>query len=116
LFGDDATMNAVGVQYLQIVGPFYGFFGAGLALYFASQGAGRIGWNMVAALLRVAVAGAGGLLVAWLGYGTAGLFAALSTGLAIYGTLNIVAVAAGSWFPRGVRPRLPVRLAVEVAR
>ena len=27
-----------------IVGPVYGFFGGGLALYFASQGAGRVGW------------------------------------------------------------------------
>jgi Na+-driven multidrug efflux pump len=117
LFGDDATMNAVGVQYLQIVGPFYGFFGAGLALYFASQGAGRIGWNMVAALLRVAVAAIGGLAVAWLGYGTAGLFMALSAALAIYGIVNIVAVAAGSWFPGRMRRRLPVQLAVgEVAR
>ena len=33
--------SAYGSHYLRIVGPFYGFFGAGLALYFASQGAGR---------------------------------------------------------------------------
>ena len=41
-------MIAVGSNYLQIVGPFYGFFGGGLALYlnFASQGAGRVGWAM----------------------------------------------------------------------
>src|SRR5258708_12899245 len=40
LFGDDPTMLAVGSQYLRVVGPFYGFFGGGLPLYFASQGAG----------------------------------------------------------------------------
>jgi Na+-driven multidrug efflux pump len=44
LFGSDPNMIAVGSNYLQIVGPFYGFFGGGLALYFASQGAGRVGW------------------------------------------------------------------------
>jgi len=31
-------MIEVGTSYLRIVGPFYGFFGGGLALYFASQG------------------------------------------------------------------------------
>ena len=44
LFGSDPKMIEVGTSYLQIVGPFYGFFGGGLALYFASQGAGRVGW------------------------------------------------------------------------
>ncbi len=67
LFGDDATMNAVGAQYLRIVGPFYGFFGVGLSLYFASQGAGRVGWAMGVALLRVAIAALGGLAMVRLG-------------------------------------------------
>ncbi len=98
LFGDDATMNAVGSQYLRIVGPFYGFFGVGLSLYFASQGAGRVGWAMGVALLRVAIAALGGLAMVRLGTGTVGVFAALAAGLAIYGVLNIVAVAAGVWF------------------
>ncbi len=98
LFGDDATMNAVGSQYLRIVGPFYGFFGIGLALYFASQGAGRVGWAMGASLLRVAVAAFGGLAVVRWGAGIDGVFAALAAGLAIYGILNIVAVASGVWF------------------
>lgn len=98
LFGDDATMNAVGAQYLRIVGPFYGFFGVGLSLYFASQGAGSVGWAMGVALLRVAIAAIGGLLMVRLGAGTVGIFAALGAGLAIYGVLNIVVVAAGVWF------------------
>ena len=98
LFGDDATMNAVGAQYLRIVGPFYGFFGIGLSLYFASQGAGRVGWAMGVALLRVAIAALGGFAMVRFGAGTAGIFAALAAGLAIYGILNIVAVAAGVWF------------------
>ena len=42
LFSDDPGMLATGAQYLRIVGPAYGFFGLGLALYFASQGAGRL--------------------------------------------------------------------------
>ena len=98
LFGEDPTMNAVGAQYLRIVGPFYGFFGVGLALYFAAQGADRMGWAMAASLLRVAVAAGGGLIMVHLGAGTAGVFVALGAALALYGILNVVVVAAGVWF------------------
>ena len=78
-------MLAYGALYLRIVGPFYGFFGAGLALYFASQGAGRLGWPMTAAILRVLIAAGGGwLAVAKLGNST-GLFAALAAALVTYG-------------------------------
>jgi putative MATE family efflux protein len=110
LFGDDAIMNAVGAQYLQIVGPFYGFFGAGLSLYFAAQGAGRVGYAMGISLLRVAIAAIGGLVMVRLGAGTAGVFAALAAGLALYGVLNVVAVAAGVWFRTGSTARNEVAL------
>ncbi|MDE2574597.1 MAG: MATE family efflux transporter, partial [Rhodospirillales bacterium] len=40
LFGHDPAMLATGTAYLRAVGPTYGFFGLGLSLYFASQGAG----------------------------------------------------------------------------
>ena len=42
--------------YLRMVGPFYGFFGLGLALYFASQGAGRLFWPLIGGFLRTFVA------------------------------------------------------------
>ena len=41
LFSSEPGMLAAGAQYLRLVGPAYGFFGLGLSLYFASQGAGR---------------------------------------------------------------------------
>ncbi len=40
LFSADPRMLETGTAYLRIVGPAYGFFGLGLALYFASQGRG----------------------------------------------------------------------------
>src|SRR5438445_11285224 len=46
LFSTDPGMLATGAEYLRIVGPVYGFFGLGLALYFASQGAGRLLWPL----------------------------------------------------------------------
>ena len=60
LFGDDPAMLAAGVSYLRIVGPTFGFFGLGLSLYFASQGAGRLGWPLLAGMIRLVIAVGGG--------------------------------------------------------
>ncbi len=49
LFDRDPEMIAAGSMYLRIVGPFFGFFGLGMALYFASQGAGALKWPLLAA-------------------------------------------------------------------
>jgi Na+-driven multidrug efflux pump len=99
LFSSDALMNATGAQYLRIVGPLYGFFGLGLALYFASQGAGKLNWPLRAAALRVTVAVGGGWLALELMPGNvAGVFAALGMAIMIFGTMNAVAIAAGAWF------------------
>ncbi len=97
LFGEDGAMLAVGAQYLRIVGPCYGFFGLGLALYFAAQGAGQVGWPLAAGLLRCAVALGGGLFALHLGLGPAGLFVALGAGLAMLAAVNAGALAWGAW-------------------
>lgn len=99
LFGDDPVMIATGTHYLRIVGPIYGFFGAGMALYFASQGAGRLKWPLTAGLLRLTIACVGG----WLGFrflGETGIFAALAIALATFGLINAAAIYGGAWRPR----------------
>ncbi len=63
LFGHDPLMLETGAAYLRVVGPAYGFFGLGLSLYFASQGAGKLGWPLIGGLLRLLIAVAGGWLV-----------------------------------------------------
>ena len=60
LFDSDPAMIAAGSRYLQIVGPFYGFFGLGLVLYFASQGAGKLLWPVIGNAARLLVAAVGG--------------------------------------------------------
>src|SRR4029434_4388618 len=62
LFDTDPAMLDAGSRYLRAVGPFYGLFGLGMALYFASQGAGRLKWPLIANLTRLAIATAGGSL------------------------------------------------------
>jgi Na+-driven multidrug efflux pump len=98
LFSRDAQMIEVGSSYLRIVGPFYGFFGGGLALYFASQGAGRVARPMMFAVLRVIIAvGGGWIAVAEFG-GSQRLFAVLAFALVFYGLGNVASVAGGAWF------------------
>ena len=112
LFSADALMNATGAQYLRIVGPFYGFFGMGLALYFASQGAGKLGWPLLGAALRVSVAVGGGWLTLSLMPGAiTGVFVALGVALALFGITNAAAVALGAWFGHGT-----ARVAASPAR
>ncbi len=98
LFDSDPAMIEAGSAYLRVVGPVYGFFGLGLALYFASQGAGRLLWPVLGNLARLAVAIAGGWLALRWGGGLAGVFLAQAVALVIYGVLNAWAIAGGAWF------------------
>ena len=98
LFGDDAQMIATGSAYLRWVGPAYGFFGLGLSLYFASQGAGRLLWPLLGGLLRLVIAVLGGALALRLTGSLTGVFAMLALGLAAYGVTVAVAVRSGVWF------------------
>jgi putative MATE family efflux protein len=102
LFSADPDVLAVGSTYLRIVGPAYGFFGLGLALYFASQGAGRLAWPLLAGLARLLIAAAGGWLASrWLGGGLPGIFAATALALVVFGGTVGLAVRLGAW--RGAR-------------
>jgi putative MATE family efflux protein len=98
LYGSDPAMLAAGARYLRAVGPFYGFFGLGMALYFASQGAGRLLWPLVAGVLRLVIAAAGGWIALRLGGGQTGVFLALGAALVAMGLVNALSVAGGAWF------------------
>lgn len=98
LFGDDPAMHAAGATYLAIVGPFFGFFGGGMALYFASQGAGVVRWALIAGLARLAVAAIGGSLLVSATGSMTGVFVALAAALVVFGAINAIAVARGAWF------------------
>ena len=98
LFDRDPAMIAAGTGYLRVVGPFYGFFGLGMALYFASQGAGRLAWPLLAGVIRLVVAVGGGLLLLRWNANLNSVFAALGAALAVYGVMIAVAVWGGAWF------------------
>jgi putative MATE family efflux protein len=103
LFTDEPAVLAAGTTYLRIVGPFYGFFGLGLALYFASQGAGRLLWPLLAGFLRMSIAAVGGYVVTvWLGGGFGALCAVMVVAFVCFGSTVALAVRGGAW--RAGRP------------
>ena len=98
LFDTDPVMLDAGTRYLHMVGPVYGVFGLGMALYFASQGAGRLLWPWVANMGRLIVAAGGGWLALRLGGDLSDVFLALAVALGAFGIVNAAAVAGGAWF------------------
>nr|WP_246736067.1 MATE family efflux transporter [Enterovirga sp. DB1703] len=111
LFGQDPAMLEGGAAYLRIVGPSFGFFGLGLSLYFASQGAGRLLWPLLGGFFRMVVALAGGWLAMRLTGRIEALYAGLALGLAVYGVTVAAAVARGVWFgPQDDQGSMPGRI------
>lgn len=103
LFSHDADVIAAGVIYLHRAAPFYAFFGVGMALYFASQGAGNVLWPLIAGVTRMLVATAGGWYWVVIHHGSiTGLYWFLAASLCSFGIVNAIAFAAGlPWGPRG---------------
>ncbi len=98
LFTEDPATFAAGAAFLRIVGPVFMFQGLGLALYFASQGAGTVLWPVLAGLLRFAIAVGGAALgVAWLGWGLEPVYGCIAAGMVAFGTITAAAVALGVW-------------------
>ena len=98
LFTTEPEVVATGSAYLRIVGPVYAFFGVGLALYFASQGAGHLRWPVAASVVRLAVAVGGAWLGGrMLGGGLTVVFAAMAVSLVLLGGINMAALAGGAW-------------------
>lgn len=98
LFTADAAVQLAGSTYLRIVGGCYGFFGLALALFFASQGAGRLGWALLASSARLLVVAVGG----WLAVHTIGgppeaLYGVIALSLAVMGITLCAATHLSDW-------------------
>jgi Na+-driven multidrug efflux pump len=88
----------VGATYLNIVGGCYAFFGLGLALFFASQGAGRMFWPLAGSMGRLVILVVGGwLCVHTFQTPASGLFAVVALSLVVYGSTLAIAIRMGSW-------------------
>ena len=97
LFSSDPGVHQAGSLYLRTVAPFYPLFGAGMALYFAAQGAGRVGLPILAGTARLVVVAIGGLLVVWTGASLGWLFAVIALGMVFFGGLAAAGVHRTQW-------------------
>ena len=98
LFTTDAAVREVGSLYLNIVGGFYGLFGFGLALFFASQGAGRMAWPLGASMTRMAMVGVGGwVCVSLLQAPAQAFFTVVAISFAAYALTLAAAIRLGGW-------------------
>ena len=93
LFSSDPAVLESGTRYLRTVAPFYPMLAANIALYFASQGAGKVLWPVLAGTARLVIVIAGGAAAASLG----GIFAVIAVAMAISGLLTIWFVARTPW-------------------
>ena len=93
LFSDDPAVLASGSRYLRTVAPFYPFLAISIALYFASQGAGRVLWPVLAGTARLLIVIGAGAFVASL----QGIFAVIAVAMAVAGLLTIGFVARTAW-------------------
>ena len=97
-FSGDPAVLEFGTAYLHVVGACYGLFGLGLALFFASQGAGRMLWPLAGSVARLAVVAVGGWIAVHLFQAPAGaFFFIIAAGFAVYALTIAGAIRLGSW-------------------
>jgi putative MATE family efflux protein len=90
LFSNDEEVVRVGTRYLQIVGPIYGCYGIGMALFSAMQGFGSVGLIVLANGVRL-LASAGGALIGiyWFDLGAIGFFVAVAIGFCAFAGMAV---------------------------
>lgn len=103
IFTQDPDVRVAGALYLHFVGPCFAFFGLSLALYFSSQGAGRILGPLLAGTARLAVVAIGGVILVKTNAPSWALFALVALGMVTMGAMTAGFVALTPWGPRPIR-------------
>src|SRR5580704_8222102 len=104
-FSGDPAVLAIGTIYLRTVGPFFGFFGIGYALYCAGQGTGLMRWPVLGAVTRAAIAVVGGAAAIRFGASLDHIFMAVSLGMMSFGLFSLPGLFHRSAY--GIRQRNP---------
>lgn len=98
LFSSAPEVHAMGALYLRNVAPVYGAVGFGLALYFASQGVGRVLLPVLAGTVRMVIAAfIGWTAVAHYGADLSTLFRIVALAALAYGGLTLASMAGRAW-------------------
>ena len=98
LFTPDGQVAGLAASALRYTDFGFGGFGIGMAIYFASLGAGRMTAPVVGGLARLAMAAGGGAILSHC-WGRDGNFIAVALGIVAYGVINAMGVNGKSWRP-----------------
>ena len=97
IFTRDEQVLAYSRLFLHWSGPGFAFFGLGLTLYFASQGAGRMAGPVFAATMRLLLVAAGGSLLVAHGATAGQLFALSASAMVVYGLTCAATLKLDRW-------------------
>jgi putative MATE family efflux protein len=107
LFTNDPSVIATTTLYLRTVAPLYGVFGFAMTLYFAGQGARRVGWPIAAGTARLVVGGVLAMVAALLQWPLAGVFALVASSSIVFGAVMVGALLRKPWDGVAVPLALP---------
>lgn len=93
MFTSDPGVTAAAYSYFAWAGPAFGFFGLGTCLYFASQGAAKVGGPVLAGTGRLLLVALGGWWLVSIDAPASALFALVGAAMVLFG----VGVAASVW-------------------
>jgi putative MATE family efflux protein len=97
LFTRDPGVTAAANSYFAWAGPAFAFFGLGTCLYFASQGAAKVGGPVLASTLRLTIVAFGGWWLATSDAPAWALFALVGAAMTVFGLSTAAAVGLTQW-------------------
>lgn len=97
LFTSDPGVTAAANSYFAWAGPAFGFFGMGVCLYFASQGAAKVGGPVLAGTLRLLMVGFGGWWLMSIDAPAWTLFALVGAAMVVFGLATALSIRLTRW-------------------
>jgi putative MATE family efflux protein len=97
LFTSDPGVTAAAYSYFAWAGPAFGFFGMGVCLYFASQGAAKVGGPVLAGTIRLLLVGLGGWWLVSIAAPAWTLFALVGAAMVVFGLSTALSIRLTRW-------------------
>src|SRR3954462_5100031 len=97
LFTRDPAVAAAANSYFAWAGPAFAFFGLGTCLYFASQGAAKVGGPVLAGTMRLLIVAIGGWWLASIHAPAWTLFALVGAAMSVFGLTTMASIRFTRW-------------------
>jgi Na+-driven multidrug efflux pump len=97
LFTRDPGVTAAASAYFAWAGPGFGFFGMGVCLYFASQGAAKVGGPVLAGTARLLLVAIGGWWLLSIHAPAWTLFALVGAAMVVFGLSTAASIRLTRW-------------------